>query len=354
MRPCSEDPHFCWVSWLLGFFSLLGVWSTGAKISGAHDSGTKDSGAHVLLKEIRGGSVLFHVIVKPEVNPGEEMQEIAWSFGSEPSYRVMLHVHNGADSPTWVSLQDKYKQRVHVPNMTTLRIENLTLEDSGQYRARVSLNEGREFIQVFHLIVYEPVPLPQILVQSRSITPGWCNVTLECRAPGARKNLNLTWESEIFPKNQEQRETSGSGTNSWTLAERLPLSQPNASLTCVISNSEDQKNVTLDLGKVCFLERETGLDGASSLGIILGAFMAVLVTLVAGLFLWKTCGKKKKMETGRGPGLQEACRDNDGDLHYAMLSQQEPPKGKKEPCFAFLGYPWATYGRKEDCHYCLQ
>ncbi|XP_023409887.2 SLAM family member 9-like isoform X1 [Loxodonta africana] len=291
MGPQLSRWSICRASWLLGCISLLqGVWGTGAKGSGAHDSGTKDSGAHVLLKEIRGGSVLFHVIVKPEVNPGEEVQEIRWSFGSEPSYRVMLRVHNGADSPTWVSLQDKYKQRVHVPNMTMLRIENLTLEDSGQYRARVSLNEGREFIQMFHLIVYEPVPIPQILAKSSSTTPGWCNVTLECMATGATKNRHMTWESKGLPKNLNQREIPGPVINSWTLALSLPVSQhlsrPNANLTCVVSNSEDQKNTTLHVGEVCWPE-ENDQKGTRAQFL----FTLLSMMLAKGLLLLALLGK---------------------------------------------------------------
>ena len=54
----------------------------------------------------------------------------------------------------WVSLQDKYQQRVHVPNVTSLRIENLTSEDSGHYQARATFTGGLELTQVFHLTVY--------------------------------------------------------------------------------------------------------------------------------------------------------------------------------------------------------
>ena len=54
----------------------------------------------------------------------------------------------------WVSLQDKYQQRVHVPNVTSLRIEYLTSEDSGHYQARATFTGGLELTQVFHLTVY--------------------------------------------------------------------------------------------------------------------------------------------------------------------------------------------------------
>ena len=127
----------------------LGVYNTGARSSGACSSEVQDSG-FVPLQGIRGGSVLIHVIKKQEAEP----EEVSWGFGSESDYRVLLRVHRGADTPTWVSLQDKYRHRVHVPNVTSLRIENLTFEDSGHYWARASFTGGIEFNQVFHLTVY--------------------------------------------------------------------------------------------------------------------------------------------------------------------------------------------------------
>ena len=128
----------------------LGVCSTGVKSSGAHGSGVQDSGAHVPLQGIQGGSVLFHLTKNQEADP----EEVSWGFGPGLNYSILLQVRHGADTPTWVSLQDKYQHRVHVPNVTSLRIENLTREDSGEYRARTSFTGGRELTQVFLLTVY--------------------------------------------------------------------------------------------------------------------------------------------------------------------------------------------------------
>ncbi|XP_057583143.1 uncharacterized protein LOC130848754 [Hippopotamus amphibius kiboko] len=286
MGACSGDPHLCWASRLLGFTSLLlSICSTGVKSSGAHDSGVQDSGAHIPLHGIRGGSVLFHVPKKQEAEP----EEVTWGFGPESNYRVLLKVRAGGDAPTWVSLQDKYQQRVHVLNMTTLKIENLTSEDSGQYRARASFTGGLEFNQDFLLTVYEPVPLPQILLKSPSITPGWCNVTLECRASGATEDLKVTWESKGLPRELEQRMTLGPAPNSSTLTVSLPLNQPSASLTCVLSNQVDQKTATLDLGKLCVHDSHEEATAVPLRAIVCGVMVTLLI-LGGGRYLWKTRG----------------------------------------------------------------
>ena len=139
-----DEKNICPVS------SPLGICCPGAKRSGARDSEVQESGARVPLQGIRGGSVLFHMIKKQEAEP----EEVSWAFGPESNYSVLLRVHHGADTPTWVSLQDKDQQRVHVPNILSLKIENLTCEDSGQYRARLSFPGGLELAQVFLLTVY--------------------------------------------------------------------------------------------------------------------------------------------------------------------------------------------------------
>ncbi|KAB0386008.1 hypothetical protein FD755_000964, partial [Muntiacus reevesi] len=179
--------------------------------SGAHSSEVQDSG-FVPLKGIRGGSVLFHVIKKQEAEP----EEVSWGFGPESSYRVLLQVHNGADTPTWVSLQDKYQHRVYVPYILSLKIENRTQEGSGHYQARASFQGGRD------------------LTQSASITPDWCKATLECTASGDTEDLKVTWESKGLPRELEQRVAQGRPSNSWTLSVSLLLSQPSVSLTCVV------------------------------------------------------------------------------------------------------------------------
>lgn len=96
----------------------------------------------------------FHVTRSPESPPGVTLEKISWAIKNKSDYLVFLHVSPGEDVPKWGNFQDKFEKRVHVLNTMTLRIDNLTLEDSGQYWARVSLTGGRETNQYFHLTVY--------------------------------------------------------------------------------------------------------------------------------------------------------------------------------------------------------
>ncbi|XP_044904534.1 SLAM family member 9-like isoform X3 [Felis catus] len=235
----------------------------------------------------------------------------------------------GEDVPKWVNFQDKFENRVHVLNTRILRIDNLTLEDSGQYWARVSLTGGRETNRYFHLTVYEPVPRPQILAETPSVTPDWCNVTLECHAPGPREDVNVSWESKGLPRELEQRGVPGPAPNPWTVALKVPLSQPSPRITCVVSNPGDRKTATRDLGDVC-AHGPLGQAGAGFLRDILGALGITFLILGAGLYLRCSRGKKQSLEPGRGS--QEEHRDCFGGVRYAgKMSRDHRKQGSGEP-----------------------
>ncbi|XP_023569477.1 SLAM family member 8-like [Octodon degus] len=225
-----------------------------------------------------------------------------------------------------------YKARVQVPNMTSVKIENLTPQDSGNYKVHGLLTGGKEFTQYFHLKVYEPVSPPKSLVKALSITTGWCNVTLECRVTGATEDLNVTWENRGLPRELEQRWTLTPGPNTWTLAVSLPQSQADASLSCVISNPMDQNNATSDLSDIC----SQGISRqytASLIGGLLGVIVTVLLLLGAGLYLWKI-HKKKKMVMKQGARLERDQNMCDHDIMYAEVtgqkSQEHKDKGTDE------------------------
>ena len=107
--------------------------------------------------------MLFHVIRSPDLSPEVELEKMSWGIASGSNWTVILQVIPGSDVPKWFNFQDRFEKRVHVPNTTTLRIDDLTLGDSGLYRARVSYSNGTEGDQDFHLTVYgtwRPLPQP--------------------------------------------------------------------------------------------------------------------------------------------------------------------------------------------------
>ncbi|XP_074174639.1 SLAM family member 5-like isoform X2 [Rhinolophus sinicus] len=324
-------------------------------------SGGADSRANISLERVQGGSVWFNVTQELEGDPEAQLEEIEWRFGSDITYRRILRVGSGGDPLTWVSLQDKYKHRARVPSMRSLLIQNLTPEDSGQYRARASFTGGRGFTQVFHLSVYEPVPLPQIQAKSLSITADWCNVTLECRAQGASDDLNVTWWHNDLPRKWQQRGTLGPGPSTWLLAVSLPLEQPNTSLTCAVSNQVDLKTATTTLVDVC-AHRPAVSPPALSVPPLGNGYLTVSLpspsslspcegNRFTGTGHWslrampRTCCHGRTADCGSWTVLLEDTREEEGDggwnrcgtggwpsvreddICYAELSQEESQEG---------------------------
>ncbi|XP_045837960.1 SLAM family member 9-like isoform X4 [Meles meles] len=300
MGACSEDPHLCGASWLLRFTSLLlSVCSAVTQSPRARGSAVDNSRVPVPLKGIQGDSVLFRTIRNQEISLGGELEKMSWGIKTGSIYTTILRVSPGGNVPQWVNFQDKFEKRVHVLNTTTLRFDNLTLEDSGLYQAQESYTTGIDYDQYFHLTVYEPVPLPQIRATDLSLTPGWCNLTLECDLTRTREDLMVSWESKGFPRELEERPAPGPAANPWTLAVNMPLSQPSPSLSCVVSNQADQKTATLDLADICGHDAQ-GQTSAAHLPGILVSVAVLLLILGAGLYLCKRCGKMKNVEPRRG------------------------------------------------------
>ncbi|XP_077882974.1 uncharacterized protein LOC144368196 [Ictidomys tridecemlineatus] len=260
-----------------------------------------------------------HEVEGNDVNCEQLVQQESWQDKDKrhQEFSLMglgLHIH--AETPEWdrrsTVAQSPGQVQAEGPGAQYVipEVNNLTSQDSGQYWAQARFQTGREIKQVFHLTVYDPVPLAQIRTTSASITPSWCNVTLDCGAREALEVLNVTWEVQGPPSELEQRGAPGP-PNPWTLALSLPLRQPNVSLTCVLSNPVDQKNATLQLLDLCS-------PAGHSRGAI-GAFLAGFFILGVGgfLFLWHLREKKKKKK-------KEEMEMERGRLHLPFWVQMSP------------------------------
>ncbi|XP_074246016.1 Fc receptor-like protein 5 isoform X4 [Saimiri boliviensis] len=164
------------------------------------------------------------------------------------------------------------------------RIYHASLKNNGAYHC-TGFNRSNFPVSsnIVKIQVQEPVPLPQILTESSSISAAWCNLTMKCRVLGTTEDLDVIWETQGLPRELEQRGTLGPSPNSWTLAVSLSPSQRNASLTCVVSNNVDQKTATKDLGEVCWAQKSVQQGTGTSLVLPLLCTMLVKGLLLLGL-----------------------------------------------------------------------
>ncbi|XP_036611473.1 V-set and immunoglobulin domain-containing protein 10-like [Trichosurus vulpecula] len=216
---------------------------------GRRDS-TQEKGARTSCHRVDvivGGDILLPL----NVSLGAEIQEIEWRFNSENLQ--LLSFGPGSHSFLWHSPLDRYKKRLGALHDASLIIRNVTLKDSGLYEARVIFISGMFMVHSFALSVYEPIPFPQIHIQSQCLTPLWCNITLDCQVSGPGKAITVIWRSWNLLSGLKQSEMSEESPNSRTLSLSLPMGLSNSSLTCLASNPVDQRNITIDLKDICAL-----------------------------------------------------------------------------------------------------
>ncbi|XP_012405667.1 T-lymphocyte surface antigen Ly-9-like [Sarcophilus harrisii] len=194
-----------------------------------------------------GGDILFPLNISLEA----KIQEIEWRFKSE--MLQLLSLGPGSHSFLWYNPLDRYKKRLDAMKDASLIIRNVTLKDSGLYEARIIFISGMFSVWSFALSVYEPLPVPQIRIQSQRLTPLWCNITMDCQVSGSRKAITMTWKS-WNPLNQlNLSELSEVSPDSRTLSLSLPMSQSNSLITCLASNPMEQRNTTINLKYICAL-----------------------------------------------------------------------------------------------------
>ncbi|XP_056672183.1 CD48 antigen-like [Monodelphis domestica] len=287
---------------LCTFVCLLGVWT----------SGDQSSDTQTSLYGVQGGSILFQL----NTSLGKMIQRVDWSLDSKKKHLPLFSLEPETGNLTLKKslLWNRYEQRAHV-TPTSLRIDNVTLEDNGNFKARI-LHEEVISEQSFFLSIYEPI-LPKIKIISKSQTSDGCNLTLECQILKISNDTTVTWGSGDIPKRQE--ESLGLPSNSRILNLSLPPNLHNSSVTCLAKNPAEQQNSTLKLSDAC-AEKSSNPQTPKSPWFI-GSFLLVILLGILGIGLWICRRKEKKKEVMDSPENQ---RNSDMNILYAMLRPSRP------------------------------
>ncbi|XP_038624237.1 CD48 antigen-like isoform X2 [Tachyglossus aculeatus] len=228
--PLSSDPP----GLLRAISLLLGAWIVGAQ--------------GPPMNHTRGDSVLFPL----SVSVTSDLRAVEWTFVTKKQDIVELQAGPQEVLPTWI--QERYKQRVHNVAGISLSLLDVTPEDSGTYEAQVKFQSGTVQKQQFTLAVYEPVPVPEIHRRPASRASAWCNVTLECRLPGAGEGAAVTvsWRRGDPPEELAAAERRGLSPDHRTLSLALPLPRPNiTSFTCLARSPAQERSASIQLGDPC-------------------------------------------------------------------------------------------------------
>ncbi|KAG6930140.1 T-lymphocyte surface antigen Ly-9-like [Chelydra serpentina] len=219
---------------------------------------------------------------------------------------------------------DRFQQRLEMYNETSLRIKALELGDSGVYGARIKIVPATVEDQTFLLMVYEPVPAPEIESHSLSHTADGCNVSLQCQASG-REEVNVSWTRGNPPRELGDSERYQLAPDGRTLHLSLQPSPPDSTFTCTASNSVSQKNISLDLQSMC-QSGDTVTDTAMWMGLLCSVLIVITAACV-GMWLWT---KRTKEPVGRAAVSTVPEEECPPEPYYAEIKRRSPPEGNDQ------------------------
>ncbi|KAM9251747.1 LOW QUALITY PROTEIN: uncharacterized protein FYN16_013482 [Cariama cristata] len=189
---------------------------------------------------VLGGSVLLSLALPLN----RTLKEIEWSFSAStgPTILVAEFGPNGFKRP---NLRTRFKDRLEMFNETMLKIWALERGDSGVYKARLILYPALVENRFFNLVVYGPVPAPEIQPKQFSFDTQGCNVTLRCWVPDG-SGAEAAWQ---FGSSLDTV-----GDNSARTTRRCAgraITAFNSSYTCVARNPIQERNVSILLDTLC-------------------------------------------------------------------------------------------------------
>ncbi|XP_071972510.1 SLAM family member 5-like [Engystomops pustulosus] len=250
--------------------------------------------------------------------------EVMWYHKTTDVSEVLLaKVQNGRLSD---KLSDRYMEE---DGGRTLKIPNVSKNDSGVYKAEAALLDGTILPPVlYNVTVYDPVPIPDVKHQVKRIGDQY-NVTLQCSVPSNRSDISYTWKYRRGDK--EYQNLNDTGGTIWMM---VPVNQLDMEIMCTAHNPADQKNISTRIqdGE----EEVPKRNHEISAGII--AFLAVMVVVAVTVALIWTL--KKRISNRRGQGNQSNENEN--------LSSPVQDTGTQESTFIEISLGKTKYKPKED------
>ncbi|XP_028641548.1 SLAM family member 9 isoform X2 [Grammomys surdaster] len=199
-------------------------------------------------------------------------------------WALLLLLQEGKEGqPIVIMAMDlRYRGRVSIPEASySLRISNVTWEDSGLYEAQVNLKTPQLHItKSYNLRVYRRLSKPHITVNSNISEEGACNISLMCSVERAGMDVTYIWLSS-----QDSTNISHEGSvlsTSWRPGVKTLF------YTCRVSNPVSSINSRhISVGSFC---ADPGYPEKPSMLCFLVkslVFLLLLVILAVGLYIYR-------------------------------------------------------------------
>ncbi|XP_059529380.1 SLAM family member 6 isoform X4 [Myotis daubentonii] len=264
--------------WLLQFLSLLSGLGPGNTVS-------QTQARPLLVDGVLGESVTLPLKFPAK----EEIQSITW-------------LHNGASiifipkEPAQSQVTDPTrKDRLKVIQSSSLQINNLTMADSGPYRAQITTATSREMYD-YNLSIFRRLRNLQVANHTQLFENGSCEIQLTCSVENPNDHASFRWQVAGNTILEEANLTI-----SWE-----PKDSSEETYTCIAKNPVSNLSFSFSVQSLC----KGGFNKKNQLSVILwSTLVPSLICISVSLILWKK--KKVAAETPRDhSGNAPACPEN--------------------------------------------
>ncbi|XP_036199421.1 SLAM family member 6 isoform X2 [Myotis myotis] len=267
--------------WLLQFLSLLSGLGPGNTVS-------QTQAPPLLVDGVLGESVTFPL----KFSAKEEIQSITWLHNRTS---IIFIPKDAAQSQV---TDPKRKDRLKVIQSSSLQINNLTMADSGPYRAQISTATSVEMYD-YNLSIFRRLRNLQVANHTQLFENGSCEIQLTCSVENPNDHASFRWQVAGNTILEEANLTIF-----WE-----PKDSSEETYTCIAKNPVSNLSFSFSVQSLC----KGVFNEKSQLSVILCSILVPsLICIVVSLIVWK----KKKVA---------------GSLHFSTQQTQSPAEAPRGP-----------------------
>ncbi|ELK26146.1 SLAM family member 6 [Myotis davidii] len=264
--------------WLLQFLSLLSGLGPGNTVS-------QTQASPLLVDGVLGESVTLPLKFSPE-----EIQSITWLHNRTSIIFI-------PKDPAHIQVTDPtQKDRLKVIQSSSLQINNLTMADSGPYRAQIATATSTKMYD-YNLWIFRRLRNLQVANHTQLFENGSCEIQLTCSVENPNDHALFRWQVAGNTILEEANLTI-----SWE-----PKNSSEETYTCIAKNPVSYLSFSFSVQSLC----KGVFNEKSQRPVILLSILLVLsfICIVVPLIVWKK--KRVAAETPRGDsGNEPASPEN--------------------------------------------
>ncbi|XP_070252909.1 SLAM family member 6 isoform X3 [Myotis yumanensis] len=264
--------------WWFQFLSLLSGLGPG-------NTDSQTQAPPLLVDGVPGESVTLPLNLSAE----EEIQSITWLHKTTSVIFILTE-------PAQIQVTDpKRKDRLKVIQSSSLQINNLTMADSGTYRAQITTATSTKMYG-YNLAIYRRLRNLQVANHTQFFENGSCEIQLTCSVENPNDHASFRWQVAGNTILEEANVTI-----SWE-----PKDSSEETYTCIAKNPVSNLSFSFSVQSLC----KGVFNEKSQLSVILWSILVPsLICIIVSLIVWKK--KKVAAETPRDdPGNEPACPEN--------------------------------------------